>query len=89
MYGLMFIIYIYSFWIFFVDFFFGLFGVGVFNFMVWVFIIDVIDVQEVMFGECEDGVIYGVNFFVCKFVQVIVGGIGGVMLMMIGYQFFF
>ena len=62
------------------------FGAGVFNLMVWAFITDVIDAQEVMSGEREDGVIYGVNSFARKLAQAIAGGIGGAMLTMIGYQ---
>ena len=86
MYGLMLIIHTHSPWIFLVDLFFGSLGAGVFNLMVWAFITDVIDAQEVMSGEREDGVIYGVNSFARKLAQAIAGGIGGAMLTMIGYQ---
>ena len=86
MYGLMLIIHTHSPWIFLVGLFFGSLGAGVFNLMVWAFITDVIDAQEVISGEREDGIIYGVNSFARKLAQAIAGGIGGVILTMIGYQ---
>lgn len=85
-YGTMLIIHTHSPWVFLVGLFFGSLGAGVFNLMVWAFITDVIDAQEVMSGEREDGVIYGVNSFARKLAQAIAGGIGGVMLTMVGYQ---
>ena len=84
--GTMLIIHTHSPWVFLVGLFFGSLGAGVFNLMVWAFITDVIDAQEVMSGEREDGVIYGVNSFARKLAQAIAGGIGGVMLTMVGYQ---
>lgn len=73
-------------WVFLVGLFFGSLGAGVFNLMVWAFITDVIDAQEVMTGKREDGIIYGVNSFARKLAQAIAGGIGGFMLSAIGYK---
>lgn len=66
--------------------FLGSLGAGMFNLMVWAFITDVIDNQEVLFGAREDGIVYGMNSFARKMAQAIAGGFGGVMLTVIGYQ---
>jgi GPH family glycoside/pentoside/hexuronide:cation symporter len=59
---------------------------GMFNVMVWAFITDVIDNQQIISGEHEDGMIYGVNSFARKVAQALGGGFGGIMLSVIGYQ---
>lgn len=69
-----------------VGLFFGSLGAGVFNLMVWAFITDAIDNEEVTTGVREDGVIYGVNSFARKLAQAIAGGFGGLMLSIIGYR---
>lgn len=65
---------------------FGTLGSGMFNVMVWAFITDVIDNQQIISGEREDGIIYGVNSIARKVAQAIAGGFGGVMITLIGYQ---
>jgi GPH family glycoside/pentoside/hexuronide:cation symporter len=63
----------------------GAIGIGMFNLMVWAFITDVIDNQQVISGVREDGLVYGVNSFSRKLAQAIAGGFGGIMLTVIGY----
>ncbi|MFT8361033.1 MFS transporter [Liquorilactobacillus satsumensis] len=63
----------------------GALGIGMFNLMVWAFITDVIDNQQVISGVREDGLVYGVNSFSRKVAQAIAGGFGGIMLTLIGY----
>lgn len=65
--------------------FFGSLGAGMFNLMVWAFITDVIDNQQVLFGTREDGIVYGINSFARKVAQAIAGGFAGFMLTLIGY----
>lgn len=61
-------------------------GIGMFNLMVWAFITDVIDNEQVETGIREDGVVYGVNSFVRKVAQALAGGLAGFLLTFIGYQ---
>ena len=72
-------------WIFCVLIFFGNMGTGLFNLMVWAFITDVIDYQEVISGERDDGTVYGIYSFARKLGQALAGGLGGYALAMIGY----
>ena len=44
---------------------------------IWAHITDVIDYNEVKFGERNDGVIYGVYSFSRKIGQALAGGLGG------------
>lgn len=60
-------------------------GSGIFNLMIWAFITDVIDYQEVLTGRREDGTVYGVYSFSRKIGQALAGGLGGYALAMIGY----
>ncbi|TLQ18510.1 MFS transporter [Lentilactobacillus parafarraginis] len=64
----------------------GALGAGMFSMMVWAFITDVIDNQQVLTGIREDGIVYGINSFARKFAQALAGGFGGIMLTLIGYQ---
>lgn len=64
----------------------GQFMVAVFNFLIWAFITDVIDHQEVRTGQRDDGTIYAVYSWARKLGQAIAGGIGGWALGAIGYQ---
>lgn len=66
--------------------FLGALGGGVIGLMIWAFITDVIDNQQVLTGEREDGIIYGVNSFSRKVAQAIGGGLSGVIISLIGYQ---
>ena len=63
-------------------------GIGVtgFNMFIWAHITDVIDYNEVKFGERNDGVIYGVYSFSRKIGQALAGGLGGYALGFIGFN---
>lgn len=65
---------------------FGSFGMSIFNMLIWAKITDVIDYNEVQFGERNDGVIYGVYSFARKIGQALAGGLGGFALSFIGYN---
>lgn len=56
-----------------------------FNIIIWAFITDVIDYQEVQTGEREDGTVYAVYSFSRKIEQALAGGLGGFALTTIGY----
>lgn len=60
-------------------------GIGLFNMVIWAFITDIIDYQEVMTGKREDGTVYAVYSFARKLGQALAGGIGGFVLTAIGY----
>ena len=72
-------------WIFCVFLIFGNLGVGLFNLMIWAFITDIIDSQEVLTGNREDGTVYAVYSFARKIGQALAGGLGGYALTLIGY----
>lgn len=72
-------------WIFCIFLIFGNLGVGLFNLMIWAFITDVIDSQEVLTGTREDGTVYAVYSFARKIGQAFAGGLGGYALTLIGY----
>lgn len=61
-------------------------GFGVFNTLVWAFITDVIDYQEVLFDQRDDGVVYSVYSWARKVGQAVAAGLGGWALGWIGYQ---
>ena len=65
--------------------FIGTLGVGLFNLIVWAFITDIIDYQEVKTGKREDGTVYAVYSFARKAGQALAGGLGGFALTAIGY----
>ena len=60
-------------------------GVGFFNMVIWAFITDVIDYQEVLTHTRDDGTVYAIYSFSRKLGQAIAGGIGGFALGLIGY----
>ncbi len=64
----------------------GYFGFGIFNLIIWAFITDVIDDQEVRTGKREDGTIYAVYSFSRKIGQALAGGIGAYALGIVGYD---
>lgn len=64
----------------------GFLGFGVFNLIIWAFITDVIDDQEVTTGVREDGTIYAIYSFSRKIGQALAGGLGGFALSIIGYD---
>lgn len=86
MYGFLLVIHTHSTTVYLILLLLGSIGTGMFNLMVWAFITDVIDNQQVISGAREDGIVYGVNSFSRKVAQAIAGGFGGVMLTFIGYQ---
>ncbi|MBQ3258131.1 MAG: MFS transporter [Oscillospiraceae bacterium] len=63
----------------------GLLGFGLFNLIIWAFVTDVIDDQEVRTGVREDGSIYAVCSFARKLGQAIAAALGGWSLELIGY----
>lgn len=63
----------------------GSVGVGFFNMVIWAFITDIIDYQEVLTGSREDGTVYAVYSFSRKLGQALAGGIQGFALGLIGY----
>ena len=63
----------------------GLLGFGLFNLIIWAFVSDVIDDQEVRTGKREDGTIYAVCSFSRKLGQAVASALGGWSLGWIGY----
>jgi GPH family glycoside/pentoside/hexuronide:cation symporter len=63
----------------------GLLGFGLFNLIIWAFVSDVIDEQEVQTHVREDGTIYAVCSFARKLGQAIASALGGWSLALIGY----
>ena len=63
----------------------GLLGFGLFNLIIWAFVSDVIDDQEVRTHVREDGTIYAVCSFARKLGQAIASALGGWSLAWIGY----
>ena len=63
----------------------GLLGFGLFNLIIWAFVSDVIDDQEVRTGTRDDGTIYAVCSFSRKLGQAIASALGGWSLSWIGY----
>ncbi|MFR5601730.1 MAG: MFS transporter [Lachnospiraceae bacterium] len=61
-------------------------GVNFFNLVIWANITDVIDYQEVMTHQREDGTVYAVYSFARKIGQALAGGLGGWVLTAIGYD---
>ena len=61
------------------------FGMFYFNMVIWAYITDVIDYQEVKTGSREDGTVYGVYSFARKIGQALAGGLSGFALSAIGY----
>lgn len=64
----------------------GYVGFGFFNLVIWSFITDVIDDQEVKTGKREDGTIYAIYSFARKIGQAAAGGLGAFALAMTGYN---
>ncbi|WP_299520753.1 MFS transporter [uncultured Serinicoccus sp.] len=60
-------------------------SIAVFNFMIWAFIVDVIDDQEVRSGERDDATIYGIYSWARKLGQALAGGLAGWALGWVGY----
>lgn len=61
-------------------------GLAWFNTLVWAFIADIIDYQEVKTGAREDGTVYAIYSMARKVGQALAGGLGGWALGWIGYD---
>lgn len=72
-------------WLYVIITFFANFGMYYFNMVVWAYITDVIDYQEVKSGNREDGTVYGVYSFARKIGQALAGGLSGFALSFIGF----
>lgn len=75
-----------SMWVYITVSFVGFLGFGIFNLIMWAFITDIIDDQEVKTGHRNDGTIYAVYSFARKVGQAIAGGLGGWALALIGFN---
>ena len=61
-------------------------GFGMFNIVVWAFVTDVIDYQELITGVREDGTVYSIYSFARKIGQALAGGVGGFAIGLVGYN---
>lgn len=61
-------------------------GVSALNILIWAFITDVIDLQEIRTGERNDATVYGMYSWSRKLGQAIAGGLTGWALGWIGYE---
>ena len=84
-YVLLFFLRVKSITVFLILIFLGTIGIGLFNMIIWAFITDIIDYQEVATGKREDGTVYAGYSFARKLGQALAGGIGGFALTAIGY----
>ena len=84
-FGFLFIIRTSNMWLYTIVNIVGLLGFGLFNLIIWAFVSDVIDDQEVRTGNREDGTIYAVCSFSRKLGQAIASALGGWALSWIGY----
>lgn len=84
-YLLLFLLKVKSIPVYMVLFFLASLGVGLFNMIIWAYITDIIDFQEVRTGKREDGTVYAIYSFARKLGQALAGGIGGLTLSAIGY----
>ena len=84
-FGFLFVIHTANMWLYLVFSIVGLLGFGLFNLIIWAFVSDVIDDQEVRTGTRDDGTIYAVCSFSRKLGQAIAAALGGWSLGWIGY----
>jgi glycoside/pentoside/hexuronide:cation symporter, GPH family len=61
-------------------------GLGIFNMLIWAFITDVIDYQEVIAHQRDDGVVYSMYSWARKVGQALAAGLGGWALGAVGYK---
>lgn len=64
----------------------AMFGISIFNYLIWAFITDVIDYQEIKSGHRDDGTVYAVYSWARKLGQALAGGLVGWTLEGIGYD---
>ncbi|MFC5280505.1 MFS transporter [Arcanobacterium canis] len=62
------------------------FMIAIFNFLVWAFITDVIDFQEVRTGQRDDGTVYAIYSWARKVGQAFAGFLTGIALSWIGFD---
>lgn len=62
------------------------FMIAIFNFLVWAFITDVIDYQEVRTGQRDDGTVYAIYSWARKVGQAFAGFLTGIALSWIGFD---
>ena len=84
-FGLLFVMRTTNMWVYTIINIVGLLGFGLFNLIIWAFVSDVIDDQEVRTGNRDDGTIYAVCSFSRKLGQAIASALGGWSLSWIGY----
>ena len=84
-FGLLFVMHTSNMWLYTVVSITGLLGFGLFNLIIWAFVSDVIDDQEVRTGKREAGTIYAVCSFARKMGQAIASTLGAWALGWIGY----
>ena len=84
-FGSLFIMRTQNMWVYTVISIIGLLGFGLFNLIIWAFVSDVIDDQEIKTGKRDDGTIYAVCSFARKMGQAIASALGGWSLGWIGY----
>lgn len=85
-FGIMYLLKIDSAVTFFIIFIIATLGSSFFNIIIWAFISDIIDDQEVREGKREDGTVYAIYSFARKVGQALAGGITGFALSFIGYE---
>ncbi|WP_152351902.1 MFS transporter [Brachybacterium subflavum] len=61
-------------------------GIGCINLLIWAFITDVIDFQEIRTGERNDATVYSIYSWARKLGQAFAGGLAGWALAWIGYE---
>ena len=64
----------------------GMFAIQMFNFLIWAFITDVIDYQEVRTGSRDDGTVYAVYSWARKLGQAFAGFLTGAALSAVNYD---
>ena len=64
----------------------AMFCINVFNYLVWAFITDVIDLQDVQTGSRDDGTVYAVYSWARKLGQALAGWLLGMALSWVGFD---
>ncbi|GAA4848994.1 MFS transporter [Paenibacillus vulneris] len=62
------------------------FGLAFMNILIWAMVADCIDYQEKLTGKREEGTVYSIYSLVRKIGQAVAGGIGGLALVLVGYN---
>ena len=83
---LLFFLHTHDMWLYIIINVMGMLGFGLFNLIIWAFISDVIDDNELRTGTREDGMIYAICSFSRKLGQAVASTFGGWSLSWIGYQ---